>query len=64
MKNILYAILLSGASLGFFSCSETDYPLFDDSVINIYFTNKDFYDMPLSIHYHDLLNMKKPSCFL
>ena len=39
MKNILYAILLSGASLGFFSCSETDYPLFDDSVINIYFTN-------------------------
>lgn len=38
MKNILYAILLSGASLGLFSCSETDYPLFDDSVINIYFT--------------------------
>lgn len=39
MKKIIYNIALLGAFLGLFSCSETDYPLFDDSVINIYFTN-------------------------
>lgn len=53
MKKILYNIALLGAFLGFFSCSETDYPLFDDSIINIYFTkdstNYSFGITPLSI---------------
>lgn len=58
MKKILYLIAFLGASLGLFSCSETDYPLFDDSVINIYFTNDSinysFGISPLSVTEHTI----------
>ena len=53
MKKILY---LLGASLSLLSCSETDYPLFDNSVSNIYFTNDSvnysFGITPLSVTEH------------
>lgn len=38
MKRLTYIIALMSVLPFFFSCSETDYPLFDDSVINIYFS--------------------------
>ena len=38
MKRLIYILLVLCAVCGLHACSETDYPLFDDSTINIYFT--------------------------
>lgn len=56
MKKITSLIILLSAILNLSSCSETDYPLFDDSVINIYFTqdsvNYSFAFVPIEIKEH------------